>query len=348
MTCEEADELLPWLLNGTLEAGEERRVREHLAGCERCRAALADTRFAWRVFDEHVATGDLVAYAFDDPAPGLDRTAVERHVAECPRCASELEMVRASRLLGEHEKVATFPLPAAAPAPRRFRAWRSGALAAGLVGVVALAGWLDSSARLRSLEAQLGASARGAERSEGTPPAVAPSPGVLSPGGEAERVARLEEENRRLAARAEALSRSQQELESRAGELERRMAEQAAAPQPSAAAPAAGVNTAIRDLYPGDRGERGTGGEEAARPLPKQAALVTLILHARGEGAGERTVEVVDAAGKVVFRAGGLVRDPDSDGYVLTLDRGRLRPGRYSLRLQGKGGEAPETFALDI
>ena len=47
MNCDLAAELLPWLLNGTLEAGERRRLVEHLRGCSACRAALADTQVAW-------------------------------------------------------------------------------------------------------------------------------------------------------------------------------------------------------------------------------------------------------------------------------------------------------------
>src|SRR5215208_3422668 len=128
MNCDDAIELLPWLLNATLEPEEERAVRSHLATCARCRQALEENRFAWTVFGEHVPTEALVAHAFDDLAPGADAEVLERHLATCPRCAAELEMVRASRLLGEHEDVAVLPVrpaaPAAAPAaPARYRAW---------------------------------------------------------------------------------------------------------------------------------------------------------------------------------------------------------------------------------
>lgn len=37
----EVVELLPWLVNGTLEPDEERRVRDHLTRCASCRAARA-------------------------------------------------------------------------------------------------------------------------------------------------------------------------------------------------------------------------------------------------------------------------------------------------------------------
>ena len=33
MTCDRATELLPWLLNGTLEPEERQEVLEHVSGC---------------------------------------------------------------------------------------------------------------------------------------------------------------------------------------------------------------------------------------------------------------------------------------------------------------------------
>ena len=66
MTCDEAIEHLPWLLNGTLEPEEQRQVREHLAGCAACSAALAETRAAGRIFAQHLPTESLVAYAGGD------------------------------------------------------------------------------------------------------------------------------------------------------------------------------------------------------------------------------------------------------------------------------------------
>jgi anti-sigma factor RsiW len=44
MTCDEAEILLHALLDGELDAGHAREVEEHIAGCPRCAAALADYR----------------------------------------------------------------------------------------------------------------------------------------------------------------------------------------------------------------------------------------------------------------------------------------------------------------
>ena len=70
MNCDDAIEFLPWLLNGSLEAGEHDEVRAHLADCERCRAALNDTREAWTVFSQHLPGEALVALAYGEaPSP---------------------------------------------------------------------------------------------------------------------------------------------------------------------------------------------------------------------------------------------------------------------------------------
>ncbi|HTQ78456.1 MAG TPA: zf-HC2 domain-containing protein [Thermoanaerobaculia bacterium] len=147
MNCQEAIERLPWWLNGSLEPEERREVEEHLAGCDACRQALGETRLAWEVFDQHIPSEALVAYAFDEAPEGIDPALFERHLAGCPQCAAELEMVRASRLLGEREEVAILAPRSGSPAAperprRRERGWQAAALAAGLTSVIAIGGWL--------------------------------------------------------------------------------------------------------------------------------------------------------------------------------------------------------------
>lgn len=161
MTCDHANELLPWLLNGTLGAEELQALREHLAGCAKCREALAETRFAWQVFDQHLAPETLVALAYGETPPdGLDPGLAERHLAACPRCAAEMELVQTSRQLEEDDRVVPLARPAwpaataatvtaAPPRPSLgLRAWRSSALAAGLAGLVALGGWIRTADQL--------------------------------------------------------------------------------------------------------------------------------------------------------------------------------------------------------
>jgi len=153
MTCDQAQELLPWYLNGSLESGELAEVRQHLETCESCRTALAETGQAWAVFSQerpapqdtrHISAQALVALAWGEAPAGID-AAAEAHLDFCAECAAQLEMARMSRRLEEEENVVPFPAakprPAAAAAPR---SWRAAALAAGLSAVVAAGGWLHA------------------------------------------------------------------------------------------------------------------------------------------------------------------------------------------------------------
>lgn len=159
MDCEQAIERLPWLLNGTLPPEERRAVEIHVAECGRCAQALAETRAAWKVFAQHLRTADLVAYAADEPT-GVAKETLERHLAGCPQCAAELEMARASRALAEHEEVAVLPTSAVAQAAaggrrRGPRLWQGSALAASLVGLIAVGGWVTAAQRAHGLSTEL-------------------------------------------------------------------------------------------------------------------------------------------------------------------------------------------------
>jgi anti-sigma factor RsiW len=164
MNCQEAILRLPWWLNGSLEPEERREVKEHLAGCAPCREALEETRLAWEIFGQHIPTEALVAYAANaadaanatdtpDGADRIDPALLERHLADCPECTAELDMVRASLLLTEHGDVPLLtPRPVSPKAPgqkrRRERGWQAAALAAGLTGLVAIGGWVGSVQKL--------------------------------------------------------------------------------------------------------------------------------------------------------------------------------------------------------
>jgi anti-sigma factor RsiW len=191
MNCQEAIERLPWWLNGSLEPAERREVSEHLKTCASCRAALGETRLAWEIFAQHIPTEALVAYAFDGPPEGIDPSRIERHLAGCPQCAAELEMARASRLLGEHGEVAVLaprrpaaPAIPAIPAPgaRRERGWRAAALAAGLTALLAGGGWIASLEQSRHLAQQVAELQTGETRTAGAA-SVGTAVAELSPVG---------------------------------------------------------------------------------------------------------------------------------------------------------------------
>ncbi len=149
MTCEQSIELLPWYLNGTLETAERDEVRGHLETCEACRTALAETREAGKIFAQHLPPEALIALAYGERPDGMDPALAERHLDSCPQCAAELELARMSRRLEEDDRIVIFPAPPPPEPPRENPAWRRSAMAASLVGLIALGGWFHAAQRSR-------------------------------------------------------------------------------------------------------------------------------------------------------------------------------------------------------
>jgi anti-sigma factor RsiW len=148
MTCDQAIERLPWLLNGSLEAAEREEVQGHLTTCTACREALAETREAWKIFGQHLPSEALVALAYEETPEGIDSALAERHLAFCPECAVELELARMSRRREEEDdRIVPFPVRPGRDTGREHRTWRNAALAAGLAGVVAFSGWFQAAQR---------------------------------------------------------------------------------------------------------------------------------------------------------------------------------------------------------
>jgi len=152
MTCEQAIELLPWYLNGTLEGQEHEEVRGHLETCEACRTALAETREAGEIFAGHLPSEALVALAYGEAPAGLDPALAERHLESCPECAAELELARMSRRLEEDDRIAVFPAKQARETAGGYRTWRGAALAASLTGLIAFGGWFNSAERNQQIQ----------------------------------------------------------------------------------------------------------------------------------------------------------------------------------------------------
>jgi hypothetical protein len=449
MNCDLAAELLPWLLNGTLEAGERRELIEHLRGCDACRAALADTRVAWDLFDWHPPAAALVAYAGAAEAGGsgatvgaaeagergapaasgdatADSGAIEEHLAGCPKCAAELELVRTSRLLAdpaEDGRIAILPAPRAQaagqqelPAPaaaasaaaattapaasatasvatapaatatggRRDdaaarRAWQRSALAASVVGLLAATGWIESARHSRELERRLAATPAAAAAPVPAPAGAAPvptpagaaaaakarplaSPSIAAPpapsgpaeaelrrrAGEAEaRLSALADQNRQLQQQVAALGRTAGELSQRSDAL------RASQPPPG---PRIESDLMVTDVEPAERAERGTGAPAAAA-IPLSSGAATLLLHTRHRDSyPDYEIEVRDAQGRPVGKPTRMFRAPggqDSfEEFDITLGRGALAPGAYTLHLFGRpaagGREALETYSIRV
>ena len=207
MNCDESIEFLPWLLNGTLEEGEHDEIRRHLATCERCRAALQETREAWvdlRPAPPQPDPGDPAP--MERPRRHRSRVA-ERHLASCPQCAAELELARMSRRLEEENNVAPFPV-ARPRSGASSRGWRNAAAAAGLTTLVASAGWIYQVQQTTAYSAQLA-------QAKNPPAAAAPREGSGA----------IQKKFGELAATVSQLQSRQEETEMRARKAEAQVAE---------------------------------------------------------------------------------------------------------------------------
>jgi molybdopterin converting factor small subunit len=314
MICDQAIELLPWLLNGTLEGVERDEVRGHLETCDRCRRALAETRETWSLFAQHLSSQDLVALAWGETPSGIDASTAEDHLASCPQCAAELELARMSRRLEEEDKVAIFPA-----ARRRqetatgSRTWRAAALAAGLAGIVASGGWIYEFQQSNELAAQL---AQQGDRVKA--PETAQLQTAAGEGSSLrEQVARLESQVRQLAG-------LQQENEKKAAAAQAQVA-QLEEEREAFARPQATTMIELREVVRG---------ETSDNTVPRDQQVVLLLPARDGGASGESRAEIVDSAGKTVWKTNRL---PVTTGYFsITLPPRSLAPGSYTLRISGR------------
>ena len=340
MTCDQAIEFLPWLLNGTLEEQERAEVRRHLATCERCRQALAETWEAGHLFSQHLSPAVLVALAWGEEPPGMDRETAERHLASCPQCAAELELTRTSRCLEAADNLALFP--SARPvreAPGAGR-WRAAALAAGLTGLIAASGWLYTAQTASDLAERLAER----ERPSATPAAPAPAPNPapnLSPKNAAERqrLAQMEAEVERLRA-------SQKELAETAERAAAQLAQLENAPRGFTEPQ---INSWVNPVEVGDVVRSGAGPAKEI-VIPSRQVATPLLVADPGIQAAEREIEILDSQGKVFYQDEGLRRSKDGD-YSVTFPPGFLKPGRYTIQLYSRedGKRVPrETYKIRV
>jgi hypothetical protein len=320
MTCETSIELLPWLLNGTLEQPEKDQLVQHLAGCERCRTALAESRDTYRLFTTHVGSEDLVAYVWDQPAT-LAAEVIERHLAGCAPCAAEAELARMSRRLEEDANVVPFPTRQVVKRPALV--WRTAALAASVLLVVSATGWWQSAQTSRSLTAQ---------------PEAVPTQDPETPDQSQaqEALTRLQDQLREYEKRQGELAESLETAQAAVGGLKDQVA-RLSEPQD---------DTWIGNLQPGVY----RGGEPEESLSRHQAASLTL--EAQGPDT-PRELTIVDPAGNTLWKSSNRLERDDLGFYpTITLPPGYFKlPGRYTLQLWSveNGERVPrESYTLTV
>jgi hypothetical protein len=320
--------MLPWLLNGTLDPEERQQVLAHLATCESCRKDLAETRLAAGIFDQHPPTEAILALAWDEPpSAGIDLADLEDHLASCTSCAAELELARMSRRLEEDERVV--PLARrSTPAPATstgWRGWKSAALAAGLAGLVASAGWIQTAGRVQTLEEKL------AERT------VAPAPVTPKPADPADYQQRIDQ-------LTEELTQTRQQADTLSQQVKQIAQDAPGKPAPQISSRALSLTSGAGEVL------RGNSPDEV-REIGARESAVLLLTATHKETHRDHAVEIVNAAEKVVWKSTGFMPDVDFSTYALTLPPGALPPGSYTIRIYGltKGKPEPlETYTLRV
>ena len=191
--------------------------------------------------------------------------------------------------------------------------WRWAALAAGLTALTVSGGWMWSWQQAQSLAGQVAAERRATDAT-------------------AERLAGIEHQAAELSATAaearDRVARLEAELASRGpagGAAERRTP-----------APELHLNTPVIDLFPTDAVVRGAGQAPAAKTLPGDAGLVTLILNlTHREEYPAYELRLLDARGGEILRQRGLRRDPGTGSFTISLPTALLGAGPATIEVDG-------------
>ena len=355
-TCVRTTELLPWLLNASLEDSERREVEDHLRTCAGCRRALAETRGAFELFAVHPPVEAIVARAaLDEPwvetvdfAGGrIGREALDAHLENCAGCREELELARDSRRAIEDEAEPSSEgrtgvvVPLARPGrsagagARAGLDWRPLALAASLLlAVVAGGGWLftaqeaaDRQARIEELEGRTAPAPDGSV--EGADPAETGAAGAT--------IAELEAQIGELARSAEAASASIDAAERQLAGLEdaNESLREALARSPQVLQI---VTPVVQRGGPGERPEVSRSAGRAVVTVYTELAEIEL-------GSGRLSWRLSGAGGGTLAEGGPLTRfrDPLGGEYVsVPLATGELPAGEATLTLLEGGREVAD------
>lgn len=356
MDCRDVEELLPWMLNGTLSEAEQAAVGEHLTGCAGCRLAQAETAFVSDAVRQHVTAAGIVALAYERSVGEMSLAELDAHLTACPQCAEELELVRVSRGLeteGREEAAngnASFlalpidqkgnasptagdarVLPFVAPiSSGQAVGWRYAALAACLTLMLAGSGWIYYSWRSASLQEARWSAENSALR---------------------ERLAAIEaelqREQRKATAGAQPEGQTRQEIEQLSAQVrdaEARLAEHQAAVRKeqtergsrSSAPPAQPqANVLALDVFPLGLTTRAGDATPNQLEIPRHVHSVTLILNtSSATDYPSYVIELRRAGGPILWNAQGVRRSSGSD-FTINLPTHLLTSGSYLIHIYG-------------
>lgn len=306
MNCERVAELLPWLLNGTLDEPTRDAMDTHVAACPHCQRERSDTDFALDAFGRHVTPEELVEYAFGRPIDRADTETIESHLASCDACRDQLALVRESRNLMAIEGETRTPAIAPVAWHARLRSSIPLPLAAGLVLATLIGSWTWTRREALVSEARLAEYRQGAGQVAGL---------------EAE----LQQQRRRLADAGAELRQQHDRATSERAALESRL-NALAVPQ---------ADVPVVEIYPIALAERDGRRQINDIDLSPAAASVTLILNAQARSSSTRYgLDLVDGQGRIVWGARGVTRRA-ADEYTLTLPAALIPPGLYRIDIYG-------------
>ena len=126
---------------------------EHLESCADCRRELRQTSEAWNLMTQHVPSLALAEYAHGLPVSDFDRGRVEEHLAVCPSCRQEVELMTSDNVVDfQPRRERHTSTPQRTPTPQRASGLRVSALrrlaiAASLATLLVSSGFLWSVAR---------------------------------------------------------------------------------------------------------------------------------------------------------------------------------------------------------
>jgi flagellar biosynthesis GTPase FlhF len=328
MDCNRIEELLPWLVNGSLPEPETSFVKEHLARCAKCKQSLNETKFMLTATQTHVPIEILIDYASERALKSYDPILFEKHLAVCDECSEQLKLASESFDSIETAKVISFAeakekrkAAVVVPVSATSLFWKYAAIAACLLFMFTLGYLIYSLQAMRNLQSEQIA--------------------------QTERINTLENETKR---KGEEYSKNQNEsqkeienLKNKVAEKEKEIAEkerelerksQTSSQQitQSKNNQQAQANVVAMDVFPSSV-SRSDSENRNVLVIPRNAQSVTMILNSQSSsGASRYAIELADSSGRIVWRNNNMRRYSSND-FTINIAAQMIRTGNYIINI---------------